>query len=172
MKLRWGLIPAFARGVAGKYSTINARVETITTSPAYRTAWRRGQRCLMLASGFYEWQDRPAGRQPFYIQCADQPAFCFAGLWDTSTTAEGETIESCTIITLPASPMMREIHNTKFREPAIARTEALETWLAGTPAEAMAMLAAYPDDLRTAWPVSTRVNRPAVNEPGLIEAMR
>src|SRR5262245_11906259 len=65
--MRWGLIPHFARGEAGPYSTINARVETLRTSPAYRNAWRKGQRCLVLASAFYEWQVVPGGKQPHYI---------------------------------------------------------------------------------------------------------
>src|SRR5579871_5285449 len=57
--MRFGLIPFFARGVPPKYSTINARVETIETLPAYRGPWRRGQRCLVLSAGFYEWTVLP-----------------------------------------------------------------------------------------------------------------
>jgi hypothetical protein len=64
VRMRFGLIPFFAKGHAGQYSTINARVETVRTSPAYRTAWKRGQRCLVIASGFYEWQVVAGGKQP------------------------------------------------------------------------------------------------------------
>jgi putative SOS response-associated peptidase YedK len=167
--LRWGLIPAFAKGDPGPYSTINARVETVTTTPAYRTAWKRGQRCLVLAKGFYEWQDKPSGRQPFFICCADQEVFGMAGLWDSSTTPEGEVIESCSIITMPASPKMAEIHNQKQREPAIVRSELLETWLTGTAEEAMALLVQYPDELLQAWPVSTKVNNTRNNTPDLLD---
>lgn len=168
--MRFGLIPFFAHGEAGKYSTINARVETLRTSPAYRSAWKRGQRCLVIARGFYEWQVVGDAKQPWYIGCADQPTFAFAGLWDSSKPPEGEPILSCTIITLPASPLMTRIHNTKHREPAILQHEQHETWLAGTAEDAFACLAPYPDELRSAWPVSRRVNAPRNNDESLIAA--
>lgn len=167
--MRWGLIPFFAHGDPGPYSTINARVETMRTSPAYRNAWKRGQRCLIVARGFYEWQVIPGGKQPWYIGCADQPIFGFAGLWDSSTPEGGEAILSCTIITLPASPMMAEIHNTKHREPAIIKHEDRSAWLQGTADDAFACLRSYSDELRSAWPVSRAVNTPKNNDPELME---
>ena len=168
VRMRFGLIPFFARGVPGQYSTINARVETVRTSPAYRTAWNRGQRCLVIASGFYEWQVVGEGKQPWYVGCADQPVFGFAGLWDRSVPEGGEPILSCTIITLPASPFMAQIHNTKLREPAILKRGDQQTWLTGAPDEAFACLAPYQDELRSAWPVSKRVNSPRNNDEKLI----
>lgn len=172
VRMRFGLIPFFAKGKPGQYSTINARVETVRTSPAYRTAWKRGQRCLIIASGFYEWQVVGEGKQPWYVSCADQPVFGFAGLWDQSIPEDGESkgeaILSCTIITLPASPFMAQIHNTKLREPAILQRKDHEAWLTGTPDEAFPCLAPYPDDLRSAWPVSKRVNSPRNNDAQLI----
>ncbi len=119
-RLRWGLVPFFAKGVPGKYSTINARVESIETSASYRGPWKRGQRCIVPALGFYEWHLQADGtKQPFYIHLSDQALFGFAGLWDRSQREDGEAIESFTIITLPANPLMAEIHNTKARMPAI-----------------------------------------------------
>lgn len=170
--MRWGLIPHFARGAAGKFSTINARSETLRTSPAYRDAWRRGQRCLILASAFYEWQQVAGGRQPHYIGCADQEVFAFAGLWDSSTPPQGEPLLSCTIITLPASPLMAQIHNTRQREPAILRPEDHDAWLAGTAEQAWACLKQYPDELRSAWPVSQQVNSARNDGPELIARMQ
>ena len=82
VRMRFGLIPFFAKGQPGQYTTINARVETVRDSPAYRTAWNRGQRCLVVATGFYEWQVVGEGKQPWFVSCADQPVFGFAGLWD------------------------------------------------------------------------------------------
>jgi putative SOS response-associated peptidase YedK len=166
---RWGLIPAFARGEPGQFSTINARVESMRASPAYRDAWKRGQRCLIPASGFYEWQVVGDGKQPYYITCADQPLFAFAGLWDASTPPAGEPVISCTIITLPASPMMADIHNTRRREPAILRREDWDLWLHGDADAAFACLQPYRDDLRAAWPVSKRVNSPANNSEMLVQ---
>jgi putative SOS response-associated peptidase YedK len=167
--MRWGLIPHFARGEPGKYHTINARMETLQTSPAYRTAWRRGQRCLILASAFYEWQEVAGGKQPYYIGCADQEVFAFAGLWDSSTPPDGTPVLSCTIITLPASPLMAQIHNTRQREPAILRPADHDTWLGGDAEQAWACLQPYPDELRSVWPVSKRVNNPRNDGPQLIE---
>lgn len=169
LTMRWGLIPFFAHGVPGAYSTINARVETLRSSPAYRGAWKRGQRCLMLAQGFYEWQQVGRVKQPWYITCADQPTFAFAGLWDSSTPADGPPILSCTLVTLPASPLMAQIHNSKQREPAILRRADQEAWLAGAPDDAFACLQQYPDELRSAWPVSTRVNSPRNEGPELVQ---
>jgi putative SOS response-associated peptidase YedK len=169
--VRFGLIPFFAKGNPGNYATINARIETLRESPAYRTAWKRGQRCLVIANGFYEWQIVEGGKQPWYIGCADQPTFAFAGLWDQSTPEGGEPGFSCTIITMPASPMMASIHNTKFREPAILRRTDHERWLSGSADEAFACLLPYADDLRSAWPVSKRVNLPKNNDDRLNVAM-
>jgi putative SOS response-associated peptidase YedK len=171
-QMRWGLIPFFANGLPGAYSTINARVETLRTSPAYRSAWKRGQRCLVVAQGFYEWQTIPGGKQPWYISCADQPVFGFAGVWDASTPVGSEPIRSCTIVTLPASPLMTEIHNTKNREPAIIRREDRETWLWAEPEQAFECLRAYDDSARSAWPVSRNVNWAKNNGPELIEPMQ
>jgi putative SOS response-associated peptidase YedK len=169
LAMRWGLIPFFDYGVPGPLSSINVRVDTLRTAPAYRGAWKRGQRCVVLAQGFYEWQVLPDGKQPWYIACANQPVFGFAGLWDSSTPDVGEDILSCTIITLPASPLMAKIHSTQRREPAILRAADTETWLTGTEEEAFACLNSYPDELRTAWRVSTQVNSPDCDGPQLIE---
>src|SRR5580700_2642302 len=88
--LRWGLIPFFAKGEPPKYSTINARIETFETAASYRGPWRRGQRCLQLASAFYEWHVDAYGRKaPYLISVADQELFGFAALWDCSTREDG-----------------------------------------------------------------------------------
>jgi putative SOS response-associated peptidase YedK len=169
--MRWGLIPFFARGVPPKCSTINARVETVQTAASYRGPWSRGQRCLVVAKGFYEWQVQPDGKTkvPFYIHANDQPIFAFAGLWDSSRTDTGDRSESVTHITLPANSLVSEIHNTKLRMPVIREKADREAWLTGTPEEAWETLTPYPDDLMVAWPVSTRVNTPKNNDAKLIE---
>jgi putative SOS response-associated peptidase YedK len=170
-QMRFGLIPYFAKGVAGSYSTINARVETIDTAPSFRGPWGRGQRCLVLASGFYEWHLLPDGKskQPYFIRPADQESFAFAGLWDSSRAQDGTVTYSFTIITLPASPLMAEIHNTKLRQPALLSAADCRTWLGGTAEQGRALLQPYPDDLIVAWPVSKRVNSPQTNDEKLIE---
>jgi putative SOS response-associated peptidase YedK len=171
--MRWGLVPFFAKGIPTKYSTINARVETIETSPAYRGPWKRAQRCILPAAGFYEWHLNEDGKkQPFFIHTADQPIFGFAGLWDSSKREDGTVLESCTIITMPANAMMAEIHNApgKQRMPAILRQADHEAWLGGSLGEARATLQPYAADLMVAWRVSSRVNSPKNNGPELVEA--
>jgi putative SOS response-associated peptidase YedK len=170
--MRWGLIPFFARGVPPKYSTINARIETVQTAASYRGPWSRSQRCIVPAAGFYEWHVLGDGKkQPFYIGCADQPVFGFAGLWDSSKRDDGTVLESFTIITMPASLMMAEIHNApgKQRMPAILEHKDREAWLSGTAEDARAVLKQYPADAMVAWPVSTQVNAPKNNDAKLIE---
>jgi len=171
--VRWGLIPSFAHGEPGKLSTVNARIETFETAASFRGAWKRGQRCLQPASGFYEWHLDAYGRKaPYLITLADQDLFAFAALWDWSVRSDGSVIESCTHITMPANELMADIHNAgnhPQRMPAILRREDQEAWLRGTIAQARAVLTPYPAELMVAHPVSTRVNSVSNNGPELIE---
>jgi putative SOS response-associated peptidase YedK len=186
VKLRWGLVPFFARGVVDpKYSTINAKAETVSSSAMYRGPWKRGQRCIFPASGFYEWQLQSdmKTKVPYYICVVDQPHYGFAGLWDRSESADGVAIESCTMITVVANKMMAAIHNSKMvkgkpalrtsdehRMPAILHAKDWQQWLTGTADEAAKLLQPYPDDLMVAWPVGARMNSPKNNGPELIVA--
>jgi putative SOS response-associated peptidase YedK len=171
--MRWGLVPYSAKGIPGPYSTINARIETIETSASYRGPWKRGQRCIVPAAGFYEWHLNDDGKkQPFYIKTADA-VHGYAGLWDSSKRDDGTVLESFTIITLPANLMMADIHNApgKQRMPVILDRTDYDAWLSGTVDEARAVLKQYPADSMLAWPVSTRVNKPQNNDATLIEAI-
>lgn len=171
-RLRWGLIPFFAKGEPPKYSTINATVERIEVGPTWRGPWKRGQRCILPASGFYEWHVNENGtKQPFAIEVTDQPVFGFAGLWDRSIKPDGTAIESCTIITLPASPLMAEIHNAKRRMPAILAAQDRDVWLSANVTAARALLKQYPDELLHAWQISPRVNVPKNNDATLLESL-
>jgi putative SOS response-associated peptidase YedK len=174
--VRWGLIPFFARGEPPKYSTINARIETVETAASYRGPWKRGQRCLQIANGFFEWHLDDAGRKaPYYIHLADQAVFAFAALWDRSIKADGTAVESVVHITLPANDLMRQVHNTggnPHRMPAILRREDQKAWLSGTVDEARAALAPYRADVMVAYEVSPKVNSPKNNEPANIEPVR
>ena len=191
--LRWGLIPSWAKGVPPKFGTIMATCERLATAPTWRGPWRGrggrgdknggvGQRCILPALGFYEWQaitdaaGRP-GKQPWYIRVGDQPVFGMAGLWDASTRADGSVVESCAVITVPANAVMNVIDGTSVanggtndgRMPAILTVEAQEAWLHGSADEAFACLKPYSDELTIAWPVSTRVNSVKNNDERLVE---
>jgi len=124
--LRWGLIPHWAKEMQIKASTFNARVETLTQKPFFRDAIK-AKRCIIPASGFYEWQKVGAKKQPYYIHRVDRAPLALAGLWDAWVDqASGEVIESCTIVTVPAQHRMAEIHE---RMPAILEAEHFATWL-------------------------------------------
>lgn len=166
--IRWGVVPFWAKGIPPKLSTINARIETITTAASYRGPWKNGRRCILPALGFYEWQLRDAGKQPFYIYLTDQALFGLAGLWERSQADDGSVLESVTIITMPANPMMAEIHNAKARMPAILRHEDHDAWLSANPEAALACLRQYPEAAMRAHPVSTVVNSPRNNVSRLI----
>jgi putative SOS response-associated peptidase YedK len=171
--VRWGLIPYFARGEPPRFSTINARIETLATAPSYREPWQRGQRCLQVASGFYEWHVDAHGRKaPYFVHLADQELFAFAGLWERSRRADGSLIESCVLVTMPANALLRQVHNAganPYRMPAILREQDHEAWLHGTRDEARSVLQPYPADLTVAYEVGPRVNSPDNNDPQLIE---
>lgn len=174
--LRWGLIPYFARGVIPRYSTINAKIERLETGPAWRGPWKRGQRCVQLCAGFYEWHLTQAGRkQPYFIHLADQEVFGFASIWDRSIGDNGAAVESCALITMPANALMREIHNTganPYRMPAILAPSDFAAWLEGGREEADSLLKPYPAELMVAHAVSTRVNSPRNNDAQLIDPIR
>jgi putative SOS response-associated peptidase YedK len=175
-QVRWGLVPFFTHGAPPKYSTINARIESFETAASYRGAWRRGQRCLQLASGFYEWHlDQYGRKSPYLISLADQELFAFAGLWDRSIKDDGSAVESCVHMTMPANALMADIHNTgnnPHRMPAILRLEDRAAWLEGSLEEARAALVPYPADLMVAYEVSSRVNSVKNNSPDLIEPVQ
>ena len=172
IRLRWGLVPYFARGVPPRYSTINAAIEKLTVNPSWRGPWARGQRCILPATGFYEWHvNEDRSKTPFYISCADQPVFGLAGLWDASRADDGSVIESCTIITMPPNSLLAEIHNAKQRMPAILQSQDIDAWLSGAIDQARAALKPYPSDSMVAWPVSSRVNTPKNDDAQLIEPL-
>ncbi|HTT06090.1 MAG TPA: SOS response-associated peptidase [Steroidobacteraceae bacterium] len=172
LHMRWGLVPYFARGVPPKFSTINAAIEKLETAACWRGPWQRAQRCLIVASGFYEWHVLADGsKRPYYISCADQAVFALAGLWDSSRAADGTEVVSCTIITLPANALMADIHNARQRMPAILSEQDRETWLHGSLSEASATLKAYDADAMVAHPVSSRVNTPKNNDAALLQGL-
>jgi len=110
-------------------------------------------------------------KQPYYITLNDQDVFGFAGLWDASIGADGVTVESCSIVTMPANALMREIHNVKHRMPAILAKEDRDTWLKGASEDAFKVIKQYPDTHMVATPVSKRVNTPKNNDAELIAPM-
>jgi putative SOS response-associated peptidase YedK len=154
--LRWGLVPSWADDPTIGNRLTNARSETVATKPAFRSSCR-SRRCLIVADGFYEWQQRERGKQPYCIQLKSGKPFGFAGLWDHWDKA-GEPIDSCTILTCEANALMQPIHH---RMPVVIPPERFGLWL-DSAVEDVGLLAHlmrpfHPDEM-TAFPVSTLVN--------------
>ncbi len=157
--LRWGLIPSWAKEARVGYRMINARAETVAQKPAFRGAFRQ-RRCLVPADGFYEWRKLGKAKQPYRITLADGGPFAFAGLWERWRASDGQAVESFTIITTEANPLLRPIHD---RMPVILDAADYDAWLdtAGVaPEEAARRLRPYLAEGLVAVPVSTRVNSP------------
>jgi putative SOS response-associated peptidase YedK len=162
--LRWGLIPFWAKDEKIAYKTINARAETVASAPAFRAAYRR-RRCIVPATGFYEWKRLQRGKQPYRIRPADAPLFGFAGLWESWRAPTGEAIETYTILTTDANELMRELHN---RMPVILAPADYGAWLDADHPDAQALLKPCPPERMTAYPVSARVNSPANDDESVI----
>ncbi|MGE5615893.1 MAG: SOS response-associated peptidase [Bacillota bacterium] len=153
--LRWGLVPFFAKDPSVGNKMINARAETVAEKPAFREALAK-RRCLVPASGFYEWKGAPGRKQPFAITFPKEPIFAFAGLWERWKAKDGDPIDTFTIVTTDASPAVAGIHD---RMPVILPREAHEAWLSGEPAEAAKLLKTYTD------PTNVRAVKKLVSDP-------
>ncbi len=163
--LRWGLVPSWSKEPKAEYSTINARSETVATKPTYREAFRR-RRCLVPASGFYEWRAEPGakGKQPYYFRRADGEPMTFAGLWERWQKGEAPALETFTIIVTSASEQVQPFHH---RMPVILQTDQFDAWLEGDPQILEPMLAPFAGALAID-PVSRAVNDPRNDGPELI----
>jgi putative SOS response-associated peptidase YedK len=164
--LRWGLIPAWAKDLKIGYKLINARSETVAEKPSFRTAFRQ-RRCLIPADGFYEWQQVEGSRQkqPYFIGLQDERPFAFAGLYERWESPDGETIDSCTIVTTTANDLVAPIHE---RMPVILAPQEYAQWLDPGFKEIdrlQALLDPYPAAEMIIYPVSSLVNSPKNNSP-------
>lgn len=168
---RWGLVPAWAKDLKIGARMINARSETASGKPSFRSAFRK-RRCLVLADGFYEWKPMGSAKQPFYISRRDGRPFTIAGLWETWTDRQASpavAIETCTLLTTSANALMAPLHD---RMPVILPESRREPWL-DPQFEDVAQLESWlqpmPGDELQAWPVDRRMNRPAHDAPDCIE---
>jgi putative SOS response-associated peptidase YedK len=162
--IRWGLVPSWAKDPAIGNRMINARSETAATKPTFRKPLRE-RRCLILADGFYEWKRERSRKQPYYIKLRDGDPFAFAGLWDHWAPADGQPLETCTILTTTPNEVVQRIHD---RMPVILPPAAYDLWLDPTIHEVeriQGVLVPYAAKEMTVYPVSPRVNNPAYDTP-------
>ncbi|WP_256478610.1 SOS response-associated peptidase [Chroococcidiopsis sp. CCMEE 29] len=167
--LRWGLIPAWAKDPAMGARLINARAETVTEKPSFRSAFRH-RRCLVIADGFYEWQRQNGKKQPFYFRMHNAQPFAFAGLWERWQDPNGEIVETCTILTTDANELLRPIHD---RMPVILDPKDYDLWLdpAVENSESLQqILHPYSSEAMTSYAVSTKVNNPGNDTPECINS--
>ena len=166
--MRWGLVPFWAQDSKIGYSTINAKSETVTTSPAFREAMKR-RRCLVPAEWFYEWQKIDTKtKQPYAIGLPDGSLFAFAGLWETwKDKTKDQVLETYTVLTTDPNELMEPIHD---RMPVIIAPKDYQRWL--EPGESthlpVDLLRPYPAEEMNAWKVGSAVGNVRNNEPGLI----
>ena len=153
--LRWGLIPSWSKDIKIGSRMINARAETIDRKPLFRDAFAT-RRCLVPATGFYDWERREDGRQPFRYRMRSADPFAFAGLWEAAQI-EGRRLHSTTIIVTEANELTAAVHD---RMPVIIPPDAYSTWLDPTTTadEARELLRPFPASLMEAYPVSRAVN--------------
>lgn len=167
--LRWGLIPSWAKDPAIGARCINARAETAAEKPAFRTALRK-RRCLIPVDGFYEWTKGGRGKkQAYHIRMADGRPFALAGLWEEWHAADGEVVETFTILTTEANAVLSPFHD---RMPVVIPVEHHALWL--DPAvqdveKLRPLLVPYPAEEMTATPVGPLVNNARNDVPGCLE---
>lgn len=168
VRMKWGLIPSWAKDASVASKMINARGETIAEKPSFRSAFAK-RRCLIPADGFFEWSTREGAKQPYLIGFDDRRPFAFAGLWERWTGGEAPMV-TFTIVTTEATEALRPIHH---RMPVILPPEAYDDWLnvdEVAPDAAQRLIGSFDAADFGARPVSNRVNNVRNDDPDVLEA--
>ncbi len=167
MPFRWGLIPHWSKTNQTQSKMINARIESVWDKPSFRSAIRY-RRCLIPASGFFEWKKTDSGKQPYFITVSDSNMFYMTGIWETwEDKSSGEVVDSCAIVTTDAHGAVKDIHD---RMPLIIDRAGYTDWLDPLIQNRGQLRINQLDHSRIiAWPVSARVNNPRNNSPDLID---
>jgi len=166
---RWGLVPHFAREIAGP-PLFNARAETLSHRPAFRDGFRR-RRCLVPADGFYEWRAVSGRRQPFHQRRVDGAPFAMAGLYDDWRSGTDEPVASCTVITTKANALLAPLHE---RMPVILAASDWDAWLDPERYDMdalSALLRPAPEEGWVSYAVDTAVNRAKHDAPSNVEPL-
>jgi putative SOS response-associated peptidase YedK len=169
--MRWGLVPWWADDPSVGSRMINARAESLTTKSAFKDSFNK-RRCLVLASGFYEWRKSGKEKIPLLFRLKGDRAFAFAGLYDVWNNPLGEPLRTCTIITTTANGLVEPVHD---RMPVILARDAEAVWLDKSledPKRLLSLLEPYSGDEMEAYEVSPSVNSVKNDSPDLIVPVR
>lgn len=171
---RWGLIPFWTKDVEDaveiRNRTINARSETVFEKPSFREAVKH-KRCLVPATGFYDWRHEDGKKIPYYISLKEEGIFSFAGIYDAwHNPATGEQLHTFSILTTDANPMMRYIHNTNFRMPVILQEGEENLWLDPLAEEAalVKLFTPYDESVMQAYTVDPGFMKMNPHDPEII----
>lgn len=163
-QFEWGFLPEWAEDPEESFRPINARSETVAEKPMFEKAFET-KRCLVLADGFYEWQETGEGsKQPYRIQRADEQPFAMAGLW-SEWSENGSGVQTVTILTTDSNHLLDPIHD---RMPVILPEAVERDWL-DVEAETDELLRPYPEDDLDAYPISRAVNDPGNDTPEILD---
>jgi putative SOS response-associated peptidase YedK len=168
VQMQWGLIPHWTKNLKPAHPIINARAESLAEKPSFASLLKTG-RCLVPASGFFEWKHEGAKKHPFYIQVTGQPLFAFAGLYDEWHDPAGSVLATYTIITTEPNALLATVHN---RMPVIVSQDHEEQWLTGEQQDAgqlKDLLAPYPAEKMAMHPVSPLVNTSSADDERVIQ---
>ena len=168
VNLKWGLIPFFSKDMKMAARMINARAETLAEKPSFRAAFKK-RRCIIPASGFFEWRAEDGQKQPYYLEPNAQPIFHMAGLHERWRSSEFGIVDSFTIITTEANKDMQPYHH---RMPVMLDHDDFDIWLDSKIADRsliQSFLSPWADGQIKANAVSTRVNSPKNDDPQCIE---
>jgi putative SOS response-associated peptidase YedK len=165
----WGLVPPWVKdrvsAEAIRVKTLNARAESIFDKPSFRHAAVQ-QHCLVLADGFFEWQEIQGRNYPYYIRLKNHEPFAMAGLWECwSNPLTFEVFQTYTVITTKANPLMERIHNKKKRMPVILPKEHERQWIDASLSkqDAESLLVPFDEQLMEAYTISRLITMPGRN---------
>jgi len=168
--MMWGLVPHWTQDIRAAKRSINARAESLTEKPSFRELLTN-RRCLVPASGFFEWKKEGTRKVPFYIHLKDAPLFAFAGLYDQWKGSDGQLLFTYTIITTQPNERVAALHT---RMPSILSPSHEDRWLSGTPlgdADLKEMLTPFPSADMEVYPVSPLINTPDNDDERVIRPM-
>jgi putative SOS response-associated peptidase YedK len=168
--MKWGLVPHWTRDIHTAKRPINARAESLSEKPSFKELLVH-RRCLVPASGFFEWKTEGKKKIPFYFHLPENPLFAFAGLYDQWRGPDGNCLHTYTIITTEPNERAAKIHN---RMPSVLLPGHEDRWLAKTPlneSELKEILAPFPAENMAVYPVSPLVNTPDADDERVIRPL-